>query len=508
MPIIPGTTVTLSYYSELGTQPSSVGVPGDAIITAELLPSMEDAGWTFTGWYWESTLTTQVVVGDHLYGVDTTFYAGWIASGFAVDLDDFSTFNNLSTGNYSVVSRAKSSSAVTSTDSVGVAYQKGIYSLFTTSDSKDLITSDSKDFEVLNVSPTDQVDDQDVTVTVLDIRKYEQLGQDTETARLNAIANNDVLTYTLAQFVNYSLPAEMYPTSYIGEALKAQDVAIRTYFFDRAKSADMRRLHGGAMICNSADHCLVVYHASEYNNLPVTTRNMCEAARSATDGEVLTYNGDIIDAAFHSCAYKKTVSHQDYYDTSYSTPYLTSVTTYPYDENGYTPEGSVPNDSYYPVSNYSFNYLGSEGMLHKLYRSSSSESYNDMLIRLFGSSGAADIQANGIKCATLSNYQRFAYNYYNVYYRLDYINLWGRGNIPGRTVRSKLGLRSSSVDFQESSDGTSLSITAYGSGHGVGMSQQGAKTMSRYLNKTYKDILEHYYNRSSVTHLTQGMLPT
>jgi stage II sporulation protein D len=45
---------------------------------------------------------------------------------------------------------------------------------------------------------------------------------------------------------------------------------------------------------------------------------------------------------------------------------------------------------------------------------------------------------------------------------------------------------------------TVIKITGGGFGHGVGMSQNGVKAMTK-LNKTYEEILNHYYTNSTIS---------
>ena len=63
--------------------------------------------------------------------------------------------------------------------------------------------------------------------------------------------------------------------------------------------------------------------------------------------------------------------------------------------------------------------------------------------------------------------------------------------ITGRQVRGALELRSHA--FEVEYNGDDVTITCYGWGHGVGMSQTGANYMASQ-GKTHKEILLHYYN--------------
>ena len=60
-------------------------------------------------------------------------------------------------------------------------------------------------------------------------------------------------------------------------------------------------------------------------------------------------------------------------------------------------------------------------------------------------------------------------------------------------IRNSLGLRSPVFDIEYNETDKSYSITTYGYGHGVGMSQFGANELAKE-GKTYREILKHYYS--------------
>ena len=68
----------------------------------------------------------------------------------------------------------------------------------------------------------------------------------------------------------------------------------------------------------------------------------------------------------------------------------------------------------------------------------------------------------------------------------------------GTTVRNLLSLRS--TDFTINILDDLVEITTNGYGHGVGMSQYGANHMAND-NKTYKEILLHYYQNTEITNI-------
>ncbi|MBR0413572.1 MAG: stage II sporulation protein D [Clostridia bacterium] len=67
----------------------------------------------------------------------------------------------------------------------------------------------------------------------------------------------------------------------------------------------------------------------------------------------------------------------------------------------------------------------------------------------------------------------------------------GGVSLTGRELREALGLKSSFFTLKYQKGQFVLTVSGYG--HGVGLSQEGAKYMAR-LGFTYRDILLHYYN--------------
>ena len=68
--------------------------------------------------------------------------------------------------------------------------------------------------------------------------------------------------------------------------------------------------------------------------------------------------------------------------------------------------------------------------------------------------------------------------------------LIGEQTYTGIQLRYLLGLRSTAFDISVSDE--NISITTYGYGHRVGMSQYGADAMA-VLGSTYEEILDYYY---------------
>ena len=71
----------------------------------------------------------------------------------------------------------------------------------------------------------------------------------------------------------------------------------------------------------------------------------------------------------------------------------------------------------------------------------------------------------------------------------------------GRVFRERVmrfDVRSTAFDISYNADTDEFTVTTYGYGHGVGMSQNGANNLARYRSWDYKQILEFYYQGTKV----------
>jgi stage II sporulation protein D len=117
----------------------------------------------------------------------------------------------------------------------------------------------------------------------------------------------------LEQYLYSVLGAEMSAT-FPAEALKAQAVAARTYALYRSRSA------GNKLFDVDNTEASQVYRGLS------TEANTTQAAVKATSGQVMTYNGKPILAAFHSASGGHTENVEDIW--SDSLPYLRGVPDY------------------------------------------------------------------------------------------------------------------------------------------------------------------------------------
>ena len=258
------------------------------------------------------------------------------------------------------------------------------------------------------------------------------------------VDSDKVVRMPLEEFVLYALAAEMCSNGCPMEALKAQAVAIRSFLI--ANSA----LHAkdGYMICNDYTHCMAVMPREEYEKLPQAERDGYLEAAESTKGQILTYNGTVAKTFFHWCSYCSTESALDVFGRDY--PYLVPVPT-------------ATNEEFLQKKTFTA---------------------EELLGRLFDRATAAALIRDGslapLGAIKLTDGGRIA----------D-VEIYGQ-KIKGTKLRTALGLRSTDVLIGYAPDTGTFSFTVYGSGHGVGMSQIGAKVMADE-GASYSEILYHYY---------------
>ncbi len=264
-------------------------------------------------------------------------------------------------------------------------------------------------------------------------------------------AANVIYTFTERDFLVYTVAAEM-PASYPEEALKAQAVATYTYYTYQRN----RGLEGlnGAHFSDVPSSFPEAYSAEalkkrwgdDYNaNLSKITQ-----AVDAVTGKLIRYNGSPIFAAYHSCNNGKTESAKTVWGTDY--PYLQSVAS---SGDSLSPAAA----STVTVTDKDFAAAFSELSL--------SGNASQWITGTPAVSGAGTVTALTI----------------------------GGKTFTGREVRTALNLRSACFTVKHTDKGFVFSVTGYG--HGVGMSQYGAKTMAEQ-GLSYQEILTHYYTGVTV----------
>ena len=237
------------------------------------------------------------------------------------------------------------------------------------------------------------------------------------------------------------VPKEM-PSNWPAEALCAQSVAARTFALKNRK----RHSEEGFDLCNTS-HCQV------YEGMSAEMQTTTEAVNN-TRGEVLFYKGAIIDALFHTDSGGMTESSENVWGSS--VPYLRAVTetqmqTQPWNRS---------------ISMASFvQKIEADGKILGTLRE----------IRL-----SPLLIGKGSEDRTPSGRVR----------SMEFIGSKGCVILSGNDLRSMFSLPSTL--FHVRYGNSEIIFNGYGSGHGLGLSQWGAKTLADQ-RKSYKDILFHYY---------------
>ena len=139
--------------------------------------------------------------------------------------------------------------------------------------------------------------------------------------------NNEVEQIELEEFLVGVLAAEV-PASFEQEALKAQAIAARTYIMNNMDGQDGASRHGNAVVCCDFNHCQAFCSIEEmkanWGDSFDEYYNKIRNAVAQTAGEVIVYEGKIINALYSSTCGGSTTAAKDYW--SADIPYLQSVT--------------------------------------------------------------------------------------------------------------------------------------------------------------------------------------
>lgn len=248
-------------------------------------------------------------------------------------------------------------------------------------------------------------------------------------------SNGEVLKLALEDYLVGVVAAEM-PAFFNVEALKVQAVIARTY--------TKKLINSGRKITDDvttqaykSDDELKRMWGNNYNMY----YNKIKKAVLSTKEKYLTYNGELIDAVYHSTSNGYTEDASFVWGNS--VPYLKIVTS-PWDTSASTFQRNVD--------------VSFEELSNKLGINFDEESVIEIISR--DDSG-----------------------------RISKIKI-GNKELTGTLARNLIGLRSS--DFDITINTSSVTFTTRGYGHGVGMSQYGANGMAN-SGYTYEQILKHYY---------------
>lgn len=281
-------------------------------------------------------------------------------------------------------------------------------------------------------------------------------GQD---VKITVQVDGEAREMPLEEYVAGVVAAEISP-SFPEEALKAQAVAARTYAAYKL-STGRPDAHTDADVCDDYHHCAAYIDlAAEASGWWGSEAENCEnailSAVRATAGEVVTYEEKPIIAVFCATSGAKTEASADVWGSD--VPYLQNV------------------DS--PGGEACPKYKGEVRFTAKEFR----EKITKVLpsADLTGAPGtwfkaSERSPAGGIKTVKL-----------------------GGVKVAGTDLREILGLNSTNFTLKTDADSITFQTTGYG--HGVGLSQYGAKYLAEQ-GEDYRKILTHYYTGTQVEKL-------
>ncbi len=257
------------------------------------------------------------------------------------------------------------------------------------------------------------------------------------------LTGDTIETLPLSAYLTGVVLSEM-PPEFAPEALKAQAVAARTFTQKRRQSAK----HEHADVCADSACCqawsseaaLRERFGANYD----TYAEKARAAVEATRGEVLLYDGVLIDATYFSCSGGRTEDAAAVWGAE--VPYLQSVESYG-EENAlrYASEKRFTPEALRAA-------LGGAALT-----GSPSAWFSDVT---YTEGGGVNTMKIGQTCYT------------------------------GTELRRLLGLNSTCFRVSADEDGVTFHVLGYG--HRVGMSQYGADYMARQ-GYDYRTILQYYY---------------
>ncbi|MGN0985702.1 MAG: stage II sporulation protein D [Candidatus Enterenecus sp.] len=261
--------------------------------------------------------------------------------------------------------------------------------------------------------------------------------------------DGQVEALTMDEYLWRVVAAEM-PASFEPEALKAQAVCARTYCLWKMSAG--RHSGEGADVCDDSACCQAYTTREEaaerWGDAAETYAAKIAAAVADTDGQVLTYEGEPIQAAFFSSSTAATEDAAEVWGSSL--PYLVSVDS---------PEGDeVPN-----------------------YRSTVTLTAEELKELVMAAYPGADLSGDPSGWITDTSYTASG--------RVAEMDVGGI-TLSGGGARALFSLRSACFTVEEAEGVFTFSVIGYG--HGVGMSQYGANAMAKE-GSTWQEIVTHYY---------------
>ena len=272
--------------------------------------------------------------------------------------------------------------------------------------------------------------------------KIQTIQQQDSQVVLKDLSLNEYSTLKMEDYLIGVVSGEM-PASFNMEALKAQAVAARSYAYNKIKTS--QKDYDLTTDASTQVYLTLEKMQNKWGKDFDYYYNVIKEAVRSTEGEVITYNNEIISAYYFAMGNGTTEDSQVAFGQAED--YLVSV------------------DSYDDIKD-------------KKYTETKVFTYEEFCERL------------GINCDNGINIDKIIESATN---RIITISINGE-NFSGKTFKYALDLRSNDAYVQVKDK---VYITTCGWGHGVGMSQYGANNMAN-LGYNYQDILKHYYTGTEI----------
>ena len=285
-----------------------------------------------------------------------------------------------------------------------------------------------------------------------DYKKYNKI-------KLLHVDSKKIEEIDLDEYLYGVVSAEM-PASFEEEALKAQAVVARTYTIYKIVNNDGK--HKNADICDDSTCCQAwISKEDRLSKWKEEERdenwNKIVNAVNITQGKIITYNGEPINAFFHSNSGGETEAPIDVWGGS-GYPYLQSVETS--GEDAYS------------------QYSSEASFTEKEFTTKIKEIHSNF-----------KIDFDKKDCIKVEEYTDGN--------RVKKIKI-GNLELSGVEVRNIFGLRSANFEVNIKENKVFFKVTGYG--HGVGMSQTGADSMAKQ-GSNYKEIIKHFYTDVKIVNM-------
>jgi len=261
---------------------------------------------------------------------------------------------------------------------------------------------------------------------------------------------NEIQEMPIDEYLYGVVSAEM-PVDFELQALQAQAIVARTYTIYKILQSEGK--HGEAQICDDSTCCQAwISKEKRFERWPDNQEerwNKIISAVENTKGKIITYNGEPINAFFHSNSGGTTETPLNVWGGS-GYPYLQAVAT-------------SGEDSY---TQYSSEFIISKkDFIKKIEEYHKDFSINFNLQDCIKTTEYTD--GNRVKTISIGNI-----------------------NFSGVEIRKIFGLKSANFSINICGDDIKFDVKGYG--HGVGMSQTGADSLAKQ-GANYEEIIKHFY---------------